>query len=104
MLHLPKHRTGEYLIHRTSAKEKGSDNSEVAAPAADRPEQVIIFLSAGGFKTAIGQHDVNLQQIIQTQTIFPRQIASSSTEREPSNSRGGNDAGWNSQSEALSRM
>src|ERR1700675_4447229 len=104
MLHLPKHRTGEHLVHRTSAKEKGSDNSEVAAPAADRPEQVLIRLSAGGHETAIRQHDVNFQQVIQTQTIFPRQIPGSSAEREPGNSGGGNDTSRDSQSEALSRM
>src|SRR5208282_2578421 len=46
MLHLPKHGTGKHLIHRTPAKEKGSDNAKVSATATDRPKQIRIFFGA----------------------------------------------------------
>src|SRR5271165_2884815 len=58
MLHLPKHRTCKHLIHRTSAKEKGSDNTKVSATSTDRPKQIRIFFGVYSHETAIGPHDI----------------------------------------------
>src|ERR1700722_18041443 len=104
MLHLPKHGTCKHLIHRTPAKEKGSDNTKVSATATDRPKQIRVFFDVCGHETAISQYDIGFQQIIKSQTIFPRQIAGSTTEGESSDSRGRNDSNRDSQAKTMSRM
>jgi hypothetical protein len=62
-----------------------------ALPSVPRPG-VANGAFSRGHETAIGQYDIGFQQIIKSQTIFPRQIAGSTTEGEPSDSCGRNDS------------
>ena len=47
---------------------------EIAAPAADRPEEIFVFVSACREEPAIGGDHVGGQQVVACQAVAPAQI------------------------------
>src|ERR1035441_1482267 len=58
LVQFPQHRSGADDAHGMSLKEKGRDHAEIAAAAADGPEEVGVLVGAGDHEGAIGQHHV----------------------------------------------
>ena len=66
-------------------------DAEVAAAAAQRPEQVGVLLGARVHLRAVGEHDVGADQAVDRQAVAPRQVAEAPAEREPADARGRDD-------------
>ena len=60
------------IFDRVQLEEEAGDDAEIAAAAAQRPEQVGVLLLAGGDEAAVGQHDVGLEQIVDGQAVLAR--------------------------------
>ena len=50
---------------------EGRDHTEVAAPTADRPEQVRLGIGAGPDDFTRGQHDLSRDKIVDSQPCLP---------------------------------
>ncbi len=53
-------------------KQEGGDDAEVTAAAAHGPEEVRVFVLAGGHESPVGQNDIHGQQVIDRQAIGAR--------------------------------
>ena len=58
------------------------DDAEIAAAAADRPEEVRIALVITGDEHAVGRYHVRRDQIVAGQAVGAAQIAHAAAERE----------------------
>jgi hypothetical protein len=68
------------------------DHPEVAAAAAERPEQIWFLGGAGPHLAPIGQHDVRREQVVDGQAVRPRQVSESAAEGQATDAGGGEDA------------
>ena len=59
---------------------EGCGDAEVAATAADTPEQIGIFGRAGSETSAIGRHDLGRQQIVAGEPVFAAELAKAAAE------------------------
>ena len=57
--------------HREDLVREGDDQPEVAAAAAERPEELGLALGAGGHQRAVRQHDLRRDQVVDGQ---PRRL------------------------------
>jgi hypothetical protein len=57
-----------------------SDGAEIPASAAESPEQIIVFRSAGSEHLSIGSHHLRRQQIVDRHPVFANQPANSTSE------------------------
>ena len=101
VLLIPGDRPGEDHAHRVQLEQEAGDDAEIAAAAAQRPEQVGVLLLAGGDEAAVGEHDIGLEQIVDGQAIFARQIAVPAAQRQAGDAGGGNDARRHGQPEGM---
>jgi hypothetical protein len=74
------------------AEDERRHDAEVAAAAAEGPEEVGILVGAGGDALAAGQHDVGRQRVVDRQPVLARQVAVAAAEREAADPGGGDDA------------
>jgi hypothetical protein len=58
-------------------------DAEVAAPAAERPEQVRVLILARGDDAAVRQHDLRGQQVVDREPVLAGEIPVPSAERQP---------------------
>ena len=101
VLLVPGDRSGEHHLHRMQLEQEARDDAEVAAAAAQRPQQVGVLLLAGGDEAAIGKHDIGLEQIVDGQAVFARQVAMPAAQRQARNAGGRNDARRDGQTEGM---
>ena len=65
---------------------KARRDTEVAAPASDRPEEVRVRLVVHLQKLAVGGHKLGRQQVVDRETVLPDQEPDAAAEREPADS------------------
>jgi hypothetical protein len=80
---------------------EGSDDTKIPPAASHAPKKVFIFGRAGGQESTIGRDDIDREQVIATQAVFPGQPPHASTEGEAGNAGIGDDARRGSQVERL---
>ena len=56
-------------VERPHAEAEPGGDAEVAAAAADRPEQVGVGLGVGADELAVGGHDVGREQVVDRQAV-----------------------------------
>jgi hypothetical protein len=62
---------------------KPRDDAEVAAPAADRPEQVGIGLLVDAKQLPVGRHDLRSEQVVDREAEPANEKAHAAAERDP---------------------
>src|SRR5258705_11150518 len=62
-----------------------SDNAEISTSAAERPEEIVVFRSAGSEHFAVGCDHLRRQQIVDGHTVFTDQPTNTSSERKATN-------------------
>ena len=68
---------------RMQAEAEARDDAEVAATAAQRPEQIGVLGLVGGDDRAIGQHHLGFDQVVASQAVAARQPADAAAQGEP---------------------
>ena len=74
-----------------SEGERG-DHAEVAAAAAEGPEQVRFLGRARPHLPAVGEHDLRREQVVDGQSVRPRQVPEAAAEGQAADAGGGEDA------------
>ena len=92
VLEAPEHRTGEDLADRVGLEEEAGDDAEVAAAAAQAPEQVGMVGRAGRHQSTVGEDDVGLEEVVDGQAVLTRQVPDAATEGESGDAGGRDDA------------
>ena len=72
------------------SKEEGRDHAEVAAPAANRPEEVGVFLFTGRHEATIGEYHVRAEQVVDGEAVRTRQVADPTAQCEAGDPRAAN--------------
>ena len=100
--HRMQHQSGDHLGPvRLRVELECRDHAEVAAAAADRPEQIGVLLDAGPAHLAVGGDDLDRAQVVGGETMAPAYPAEAAAEREPGDAGRRNDAAGHDQSERL---
>ncbi len=68
---------------RMQPEPEGRDDAEIAAAAADRPEQVRVLLRARMHDRAVGRHQLGREQVVDRQPVLARDPAEAAAERQP---------------------
>ena len=68
---------------RVELEDEAGDDAEVAAAAADRPEQVGVAILAGDDDPAVGGDDLDRDEAVDRQAVLADEPADPATEREP---------------------
>ena len=92
------------MLHRMRLEEEARHHAEVAAAAANRPEQIGMLALAGGHDAAIGKDDVGFEQVVDRQPVLAREIAGSAAKRQAGDARRRDDAEGNGEAEGMSRV
>ena len=71
------------LADVVAAERERRDDAEVAAAAAQRPEEIGVRVIAGGDEAAVGEHDVGGEQVVDGEPEAPGQVADAAAEGEP---------------------
>src|SRR5882724_411117 len=79
------------------AVEEGGDDAEIAAAAAQAPEEIGVALGAGGDDGALGGDDLAGQEVVDGEAMFAHQPADAAAEPEAGDARAGDDAGRHGQ-------
>src|SRR5215470_6720806 len=80
---------------------KGGYNTEIAAAAAQRPKQVLVFASTGALQLGIGRDHVGRDEIVDGQSELTRGPTEAAPERKTSDAGGRIDTQRRGKSEAL---
>ncbi len=88
----PERRAGDDRAHRVQPVAELGDDAEVAAAAADRPEQVRVLVGAGGDLRAVGEDDVRAEQVVDREAVLAGQVADAAAERQSADAGGAQDA------------
>ncbi len=70
-------------FERMQLESEARRDAEVAASAADRPEQVRVMLGVDAQELAVGGHDVGREQGVDRQSVLADEIADTAAERDP---------------------
>jgi hypothetical protein len=87
--------------HRVHAELERGDDAEVAAAAAQRPEQVGVVCLAGGEHVAVGGDERGGEQVVGRQAVLAREPADPAAERQTRHARGGDHAARDAEGEGL---
>src|SRR4029077_8395774 len=102
LLHRPEDRPGEHLCAEWDAVElELRDDSEVAASAAEAPEQIGVLVLACLDELAPGSHDIHRDELIDREPVLAHDPADSAAERQARDARVSDDAGRNRETERL---
>jgi hypothetical protein len=71
---------------------EGGHDAEVAAAAAQRPEQVGVLIGVRADLPAVGQHDLRLEQVVDREAEASREVAEPAAEREAADACAADDA------------
>jgi len=88
VLLIPGDRPGEDHADRVELEHETGDDAEIAAAAAERPEQVGVLFLARGDEAAVGEHNIGLDQIVDGEAVFARQIAVAAAQRQAGDAGG----------------
>jgi hypothetical protein len=66
-------------------KQETGDDAEVAAAAADRPEQLRVLCLAGGDHATVGEDEVGGEQVVDRESVLACQVAGTAAERQAGN-------------------
>src|SRR5215468_4480639 len=86
-----------------AAKRERGDDTEIAAAATDRPEQVGLALGVRLHSRTVGEDDPGRQQIVDRQPETPGQIAAAAAGRKPADTGSREDADGNSEAMLVRR-
>src|SRR5262245_50498667 len=64
IFHVVKHWAGVVGVNRLRLKEERRHHAEVAAAAADGPEEIRVLLRARGHELAVGEHHLDAEQVV----------------------------------------
>src|SRR5262249_5748442 len=80
MLGVPEDGPGIHHLHRMSLEEETCPHPEISTAAAECPEQVGVLFLAGSDESSVGEDDVCLEEIVDREAVFAREIARSTAE------------------------
>ena len=89
---IPEDRAGEHVLHLVGTEHEAGDDTEIAAAAAQSPEQVRILCRARGPETTVGCHDVGGNEIVDGQSTLPCEVARAAAQGQPAHAGGRDDA------------
>ena len=89
---LEEHRTAVDVPDLVQPVGQLGGDAEVAAAAAQPPEQVGVLLLAGAHDRPVGRDDLCGQQVVAGQAVAPREVADPAAERQTSDAGGRDDA------------
>ena len=81
-------RAAEDIPDRVELELEARDDTEVAAAAADRPEEVRVLVGAGGQEPTIGGHDLDGLERVDGQAVLAHEPADAAAEREAGDADG----------------
>ena len=87
--------------NRMSLEFERSDNAEISTSAAKRPEEIVVFRSAGSEHFAVGCDHLRRQQIVDRHPVFTNQPANTTSESQATNTSLGHDATGDSKPEDM---
>ncbi len=85
-------------------KDEARHHAEIAAAAAQRPEEVLVLRGARRHQIPVGQHDIRLDQVVDGQPVAPREIAMTAAQREAADTGRRDDPRGDGQSECMRRV
>ncbi len=97
----PEHRPGVDGVDRVEPEEERGDDAEVAAAAAQGPEEVRVLGRAGRHEPPVGQHDVGFEEVVDRQAAGAGQVAEAAAEGEAADAGGGDDAAGGGEAEGV---
>src|SRR5438132_14268711 len=89
---LVEHRAAVYVLDGVQPEFKRRHDAIVAATAADRPEEVLVFSRAGDEKFPVGRHHVRRNKVVEGQSEPTREVADAASEGQAADARGRDDA------------
>ncbi len=92
LLDRPEGRSGEHGVHLVCPEPERGDDPEVAAAAAQRPEEVGVLVGARRHLTAVREHDLGVEQVVDAEAVLAREVPEPAAEREAADTGGGDDA------------
>ena len=87
----PERRPCDHRVDLVQPELERGDDAEVAAAAADRPEEVGMLVGAGAHLLAVGEHHVGGEQVVDREAGRTRQVAQAAPERDSPDAGGGDD-------------
>ena len=87
----PEGRAADDGADLVQPEQERGDDAEVAAAAADRPEEVGVLVGARADALAAGEHHLGLEQVVDRQAALARQVADAAAEREAADAGGRDD-------------
>ena len=93
-----QHRPGQHLADRVEAVFERGHDPEVAAAAAEGPEQVGVLVVAGGQDISVGGDDLDGQEVVDGEAVLAHEPADAAAERQPGDPGGGDDPAGGGQS------
>src|SRR5207244_813530 len=103
VLELVEHRPAVYVLDGVQPEFKRRHDAIVAATAADRPEEVLVFSRAGDEKFPVGRHHVRRNKVVEGQSEPTREVADAASEGQAADARGRDDAAGAGKSERIRR-
>ena len=94
LLERPEHRAGDHRADRAEPERERRHDAEVPAPAAKRPEEIVVLVLGGSDDRTVGEDDLGLEQVVDREPQRPCQMTDPTTEREAPDARGGDDPEW----------
>ena len=91
LLERPEGRAGDHGADRVQPEPERSDDAEVAAAAAESPQQVGVLLLACLDHAAVGQDHVRLEQVVDREAAPAGQVAQPAAKGQAADSGGGDD-------------
>ena len=88
---LEEHRPAVDVADRVQPEGELGDDAEVAAAAAERPEQVRVLLLARGDDGAVGRDDLGGQQVVAGQAVAAAEVADAAAEGQSADAGRGDD-------------
>src|SRR5215468_5283041 len=70
-------------MDRVRLEQERGDDAEVAASTTQRPQKVLVVPLVGSHKSAIGQHDVGGEQVVDGQAVFAGQVSQPAAQGKP---------------------
>src|SRR5581483_10762541 len=84
----PEDRAAVDGADRVAAEQERGHHAEVAAAAAHGPEEVPVLARARRDEAAVGQDQVNLEQVVDREPVPARQVSDAAAQREPADAGG----------------
>ena len=91
LLDRPERRAADDRADLVQPEEERRDDAEVAAAAADRPEEVGVLVGARAHALAAREHDLRLEQVVDREPALAGQVAEAAAEREAADAGGRDD-------------